>query len=88
MQLIDSHLHIWSSDEGRFPSGAEGPGGQTWDAAVETLLGYMDRHGVEQVVAIGPRRYLQDASYLLDATKRYPDRVIPAARVHADDPAA
>lgn len=86
MQLIDSHLHIWSQDDIRYPPGADGTGGQTWDASIETLISYMDRQRVERVVAINPRRYLQDQRYLLDAAARFPDRVTPVARVHGDDP--
>ena len=86
MQLIDSHLHIWSLDETAYPVGAAGPGSQAWDASIETLLGYLDRAGVERVVAITPRRYVLDQSYLLDSTRRFPDRVIPVPRAHADDP--
>ena len=88
MQLIDSHLHIWSQDEQSFPVGPEGGGPQTWDASVETLIGYMDLLGIERVVAINPRRYLLDQRYMLDAVARFPNRVIPAARVHANDPEA
>lgn len=47
-----------------------------------------DRHGVELAVAINPRLYLQNHRYLLDAAHRFPDRVIPVGKVHADDPAA
>ena len=87
MQIVDSHLHIWSQDEDRFPPSPDAAG-PTWDASIETLTRYMDRHGVELAVAINPRLYLQDHRYLLDAAGRFPDRVIPVGKVHADDPAA
>lgn len=88
MPIIDSHLHVWTQDVQAFPPSPEGPGNPDWDASVETLVATMDRCGVEQAVAINVRWYILDHTYLLDAARRYPTRIIPVARAHADDPDA
>jgi len=70
--IIDTHLHVWSSDYDRYPVSDGKPSGE--DGSVEFLNGKMDEAGVDRAVIVQPRHYLFDNSYVADTLKRYPGR--------------
>jgi L-fuconolactonase len=87
--MIDSHLHIWSDDEVAFPwkpiHGATAP---TVPGSVEFVLGVLERHGVDAAVAVQPRAYGDDHSYLLHARERHGERIIAVGALSPGQPDA
>jgi predicted TIM-barrel fold metal-dependent hydrolase len=81
MHIIDSHTHV---DE------YEAFG---WFDPPETIIELMDEAGIEQAIVMtyadAPVLKPNALQYLHDACKRYPDRLIPYARInpHADNAA-
>lgn len=70
--IIDSHLHVWSDDQDRYPFA----GGRK-DAApgsTELLLETMHEYGVDKAVIVQPIYYLYDNSYVADSLKKYPGK--------------
>ena len=66
--IIDSHLHVWSDDAGRYPWAGEGT---TEAGSVELLLETMARHGVDKACIVQPIHYLFDNRYVADCLARY-----------------
>ena len=72
--IIDSHLHVWSDDEARYPYG-EVSRPETGDrASVELLNEHMAEEGVEKAVIVQPIHYLYDNRYVADCLARFPGR--------------
>ena len=67
--IIDSHLHVWSDDPGRYPWAAEGT---TEAGTVELLLETMAKNGVHQACIVQPIHYLFDNRYVADCLTKYP----------------
>ena len=67
--IIDTHLHVWSSDGSRYPVD-EGrtlsPGG-----SVEFLNETMAEAGVDKAVIVQPIHYMYDNSYVADCLKNF-----------------
>lgn len=70
MVIIDSHLHVWSDDEARYPFATRlrRPG------SVELLLDEMERAGVDKAVIVQPINYLYDNRYVADCLRRFPGK--------------
>ncbi len=70
--IIDSHVHAWSTDT---PLASGRDYTPTAAAPVERLLTEMDRHRVDGAVLVQPSFLGTDNSYLIEAIRRYPDRL-------------
>ena len=64
--VIDSHLHVWSEDTGKYPR-SETP----FPAPPELLLEYMDEAGVDRAVFVLPNYYGYDNRYVVDIVQAY-----------------
>jgi L-fuconolactonase len=101
-KLVDGHSHLVSGDLAKYPqtpataptSTAALPGmgfrqfgtGRPTPEA-EAILGWMDREGVEGLVAVQKRgAYGLDNSYILDSARSHPNRFFPVAVLDAEDP--
>lgn len=76
--IVDSHLHVWSSDPQAYPwqpllAHVPPP---TYAAPVERLLADMARARVDKAILVQPSVYGRDHSYLIDCLKMAPDRFI------------
>ncbi len=89
MIVVDSHLHVWSDDEGRYPwrplTGFGPP--QRFPGSLELLLGLQAASGVDKAVLVQPANYDYDHSYLFACCRRYPGRFAAVGLVDplADD---
>jgi L-fuconolactonase len=87
--IVDTHVHVVSKDEERYPLRPGGVGGDWYiemPVSVEAQMALMARAGVDRAVlvqAVGPYSY--DNRYVLDAARLDPARL---AVVCALDPAA
>lgn len=91
MDLVESHVHIWTIRDPRFGRHPESDFTPNIEAAPEDLFRAQDQiGGVAWTVLIQPRYYLWDNSYLIQAAETYPNRLVVAGRVdpllpHAPD---
>lgn len=78
MTIIDSHLHVWSDDELRYPWRALPNFGLPTriKGSVELLLQLQTKSGVQKSVLVQPGNYGYDHSYMFDCCRRYPDRFV------------
>ena len=75
MTIIDSHVHLWNQDAGRYPN-------KPWvqgtlpphDATAERLVGFMDEAGVTAALNVQVPWYGEDNRYHHDLTKEFPKR--------------
>lgn len=88
MKLLDTHVHVASSDHTRFPL-QERDLGRTWRSEPgrdsEGLLTVMDHHGVDGAVlvqAVGAYGY--DNSYVLHALEQDPQRLVAVPAIDVD----
>jgi L-fuconolactonase len=87
--LVDTHVHVVSADNERFPLAPTGLGRHWWSEPgrdADGLVSVMDSHGVGQALAtqaIGPYGY--DNTYLLQAVSGHPDRLAAVPAVDVDD---
>lgn len=82
--IIDSHLHVWSHNAGRYPWADKG----TSEAgSAELLLKTMGKSGVDRAVIVQPIHYLYDNTYVADTLKQYPRKFSAMAIMdrHAPD---
>jgi predicted TIM-barrel fold metal-dependent hydrolase len=92
--MVDTHVHVVSEDEGRYPlnpSGVTGAWYREDPCSVERLLGLLDESDVGAAVLVqGMSAYRDDNRYTVDAAARYPQRC--TAVIYVDltkpDPAA
>ena len=70
--IIDSHLHVWSDDQDRYPF--EGGRKDAAPGSTELLLETMHEYGVDKAVIVQPIYYLYDNSYVADSLKKYPGK--------------
>ena len=82
--IIDSHLHVWSSDTERYPFAGKGT---TEAGSAELLLETMEKAGVEKSVIVQPIHYLYDNRYVADCLEKYPGKFSAMAIMdrHAPD---
>ena len=86
--IIDSHLHVWSDDESRYPfSGMSRPGPGV-RGSVELLNEHMNEAGVDRAVIVQPIHYLYDNRYVAECLRRFPGRFAAVALVDPKSPEA
>ena len=82
MDLVESHVHIWTTRDPRFGRHPDSDYTPDLEAAPADLFRAQDQiGGVAWTVLIQPRYYLWDNSYLIQAAEAYPDRLVVAGRV-------
>lgn len=83
--IVDTHVHVVSPDESRYPLRPSGVGSQWFredPVSAEAFLGLMDEAGVDQAVlvqAVGA--YFQDNTYVADSVAAHRPRVAGVASV-------
>ena len=86
--IIDSHLHVWSDDESRYPFGEVARPAPGDRASVELLNEHMAEAGVDKAVIVQPIHYLYDNRYVAECLARFPGRFAAVALVDPKGPAA
>lgn len=81
MEFVDSHCHIISDDESRYPRAPLGGKQSAWATTrpltAEQLVRQMDAAGVTQAVLVqATTAYGYDNSYVLDSSRRWPGRFV------------
>ena len=85
MQIIDSHLHVWSEDTNRYPFNPErSPSPQT-KATAEFLLECMDEAGVSRALIVQPIVYAFDHRYVTECLRKWPDRFVGMCLINPKD---
>ena len=97
LALVDTHVHVVSPDEERYPldpsasmSAVTGEWYRTHPVSVEKLLQEMDEAGVARAVLVqAVSAYQWDNSYAADSARRFPDRLSSVAAIDmaGDNPA-
>ncbi|MCT8166698.1 MULTISPECIES: amidohydrolase [Pseudomonas] len=77
---IDTHAHIFRQDLPMVPNRRYSP---DYDALIEQYLAHLDRHGLSHGVLIQPSFLGTDNHYMLQALRRYPQRLRGVAVVDA-----
>ena len=89
MDLVESHVHIWTVRDPRYARHPDSDTQPDIEAAPDELFRAQDEiGGVRWTVLIQPRYYLWDNTYLAQATGDYPDRFVVAGRVDPRVPGA
>lgn len=70
--LIDSHAHVWDRNCTFIEGARHHP---DYEATIDTYLGVLDAHGIENAVLVQPSFLGTDNSYLLDCLRGHPDRL-------------
>jgi len=84
---IDAHVHVWSDDEAAYPFGPhDGLAAPEVAFDVARLVSEMDDAGVAQALAIQPRFYGYDHSYLFAAAEILQDRLRVVPLINAVRP--
>jgi L-fuconolactonase len=88
--LVDTHVHVVSDDEVRYPlqpGGMTGPWYRDDPCSVGRLLDLMDGAGVDAAVLVqGISAYGHDNRYTLDAAAQHPGRTTPVACIDSAGP--
>ncbi len=93
VKLLDTHAHLiaddWDTYRARpFTSDLPVPERPPFTVTAEQLLVLMDEHGVDHACLVQRGHvYGYDNSYILDATRRHPDRFHPIVILDTQDPA-
>lgn len=92
LSLFDTHAHLISDDWNRYPPLAVKPGLPTrrtdYTVTAESLIELMDEHDVPVALAVQRLHvYGYDNSYILDAWRKYPERLWPVVMLDTQDPA-
>ncbi|MEE2658913.1 MAG: amidohydrolase family protein [Candidatus Latescibacterota bacterium] len=86
MEIIDTHLHVWSGDYDRYPF-AEGRK-EAEPAPVELLNETMDQAGVGRAVIVQPIHYGYDNRYVAECVRRFPKRFAAVGLIDQKAPQA
>jgi predicted TIM-barrel fold metal-dependent hydrolase len=86
MDVVDTHCHVISPDQARFPRAPIGGKQSAWAASrpvtAEGLLALMDKTGIGQAVLVqATTAYGYDNSYVVDSCQRWPERFIAVGTV-------
>ncbi|MFJ9541421.1 amidohydrolase family protein [Streptomyces sp. NPDC101225] len=86
MDFVDAHCHIISEDTARYPKAPIGGKQSEWAATrpvtAEGMLARMDDTGIAQAVLVqATTNYGYDNSYVLDSSRRWPDRFVAVGTV-------
>lgn len=89
--LFDTHAHLISDDWNRYPPLAVKPGLPTrrtdYTVTAEALIDLMDEHDVPTALAVQRLHvYGYDNSYILDAWRKFPDRLLPVVMLDTQHP--
>ena len=86
MPIVDSHVHIWTTDPAYpWPDPNDPPTDE--DRSAEQLLELMEANSVEKTVLVQPIYDLWNNRYVIDAAKEYPGKFMAVGRVNPEDPA-
>ena len=85
MQIVDSHVHIWTHDP-RYPWAAEEEDIPAWNARAEDLIDTLKQHGVARAVLVQYIKYRWDNRYTAHALRAYPSWFRGVCRVDPRDP--
>jgi predicted TIM-barrel fold metal-dependent hydrolase len=99
MDIVDTHCHIVADDRGRYPRAPLGGTQSGWASSrpvtAEGMVEWMDEVGIAQSVLVqATTAYGYDNSYVVDSTRRWPERFVAVGTVDplrpdaADDLAA
>ena len=93
MSIIDTHPHIISDDERKYPLaplfGKRSEWSQERPTTVETLIAAMDEAGVAKAAVVhSSTTYGYDNSYVVDGCARFPDRLVAVGSVDVLQPDA
>jgi predicted TIM-barrel fold metal-dependent hydrolase len=93
MDVIDTHCHVISPDQAKFPRAPIGGKQSGWattrPATAEDMLAGMDQAGIRQAVLVqATTAYGYDNSYILDCCRRWPERFIAVGTVDPLQPDA
>jgi predicted TIM-barrel fold metal-dependent hydrolase len=88
--VIDSHMHVWSSDTKRFPFAH--PNDRNFKppavaGTMEMLLEEMDAHRIDAAVLVQVIYYGWDNRYLAECLRRHPTRFRAQGLIDPTDPA-
>jgi predicted TIM-barrel fold metal-dependent hydrolase len=72
MEIIDAHLHVWVTDDPKYPIDGTLMAPPKASAPVELLFEHMKANGIERAVLVQPSHYAYDNRYLADCLDRYP----------------
>jgi len=87
--IIDTHMHVWANDPVRYPfrhpyvADFKDP---PHEATVEMLIKDMDQHGCTHAVLLQVIYHGWDNTYIVDCTRRYPERLKAHGLVDPTDP--
>lgn len=87
--VVDTHMHIWSDDESRYPFAHPYNDNFTPPpvaATVERLIEEMDLFGITHAVLIQMISYGWDNRYIVDCLHRYPERFRAQGLIDPTDP--
>ena len=95
MNLIDTHCHVISPDQSRYPRAPLGGKQSGWASSrpvtAEDLVALMDKAGIAQAALVqASTAYGYDNSYVLDSAARWPQRFVAVGTfdpLEADAPA-
>ena len=90
MPVIDTHMHVWTTDWERYPFAPPEPSMQRPEESNtdEEVIAGMHQHGVDFTVLVQVRYYGWDNRYLADCLRRYPGRFAAQGLIDPRDPAA
>ncbi|MFG2427444.1 amidohydrolase family protein [Streptomyces sp. NPDC048590] len=86
MDVVDAHCHIISEDQARYPKAPIGGKQSEWAASrpvtAEGMVSRMDETGIDQAVLVqATTNYGYDNSYVLDSSRRWPERFVAVGTV-------
>ncbi|WP_285566625.1 amidohydrolase family protein [Streptomyces sp. RTGN2] len=86
MDVVDAHCHIISEDLTRYPKAPIGGKQSEWAATrpvtAEGMVSRMEETGVDQAVLVqATTNYGYDNSYVLDSSRRWPERFVAVGTV-------
>jgi L-fuconolactonase len=85
MQIIDSHVHIWTHDL-EYPWAIEEQDIPTSDAHPDDLIKELKSNGVERAVLVQYIKYRWDNRYVAHTMKKYPSLFLGVCRVNPESP--
>lgn len=87
--IVDASVHVWSAASARYPwSPLDGVEIPQDDRSAERLLADLDAAGIDAAVAVQPRVYGYDHTYLSEVLRGHAARIAGIGLVDPDDPHA
>ncbi len=88
--MIDTHVHLVSADEARYPlqpTPLSGPWYREAPCSAERFLALMDEAAVARAVLVQPiGAYSHDCSYAADSAAAHPERLVGVCSIDPDGP--